>query len=305
MMTERMTGVYAAVATPLDGAGTADAALLANHCRDLLGRGCHGIGLLGTTGEATSFSADERRRLLDAILAAGIPASALLLGAGAAAVSDAAAILRHGVAAGVRDFLILPPFYYKNLGEAGLAAWYGQVIEAAGTPVPRVVLYHIPQFSGVAITAGLIATLQERYPGVIVGVKDSSGDPASAAMFLRETPSIGLLVGTDTLMRGALGAGGAGCITGLANIVCEDLRLVFDHHADRTAARQVDAAQARLEALWTMSRALPPVAGMKALIAERRGEPAWRRMRPPLAALPEDALPALRGALATALAAGN
>lgn len=302
-MPNKIKGVYAAAATPLRADGTVDTDKLVRHCLDLLDRGCHGIGLLGTTGEANSFSVDERKAILEATIAGGIPPAAILLGSGAAAISDAIALTRHGVAAGVTDFLVLPPFYYKNLTEDGVFAYFSGVIEAANDPRLRVVLYHIPQFSAVPITKGLLDRLVARFPETIAGVKDSSGDIETAYGFARNHPDLGLMVGSDQFMLPLLREGGSGCITGLANIVSEDLRLIYDRWTDSGAAAAVNAAQARLEALRKLSATLPAISGMKAVMAQHFGDEAWRRTRPPL--VPASAADAarVRAALPEALAA--
>jgi 4-hydroxy-tetrahydrodipicolinate synthase len=57
-MTKTLTGVIAAVATPIDENGAPDLKRAVNLARHLLDTGCDGLNVLGTTGEATSFSLD-------------------------------------------------------------------------------------------------------------------------------------------------------------------------------------------------------------------------------------------------------
>lgn len=283
-MTRIIKGVYVASSTPLDQEGRLDAARLVAHCADLLTRGCDGICLLGTNGEATSFSVAERGHILDALLAGGVDKSAIMLGSGAASVTDAIAITRHAVQLGIKDFLVLPPFFYKNVKDEALATYYSQIIDAAGISDLRIVLYHIPQFSGVHITSDLISILQKRHPGVIVGVKDSSGCPESASMFLHEKDRIGLLVGAETLLRTTLLEGGCGCITGLANVDCEDLRVIYNNPESQEAKE----AHERLALLVEMAGQLPVISGIKAMISWQRQDEAWLNVRPPLLDMKQD-----------------
>ena len=76
--------------------------------------------MLGTTGEATSFSLDERKGVMDAYKANGLPLDRLMVGTGAAAVSDAVALTRHAAELGFAGALVLPPFYYKGVPDDGL-----------------------------------------------------------------------------------------------------------------------------------------------------------------------------------------
>jgi hypothetical protein len=86
MNNHRITGVFSAAATPLNADGSPDLGLFTEHCRRLLEEGCHGVALLGTTGEANSFSSSERRAILEAALKAGVPADKLLPGTGVVAI---------------------------------------------------------------------------------------------------------------------------------------------------------------------------------------------------------------------------
>ena len=98
-MTATTSGVFAAALTPLHEDLSPDHALFARHCRWLLANGCDGLSVLGTTGEANSFSREERIEMLDRLLAAGVPAGRLLPGTGCCAIPDTVALSRHATAA--------------------------------------------------------------------------------------------------------------------------------------------------------------------------------------------------------------
>ena len=114
-MTQRLSGVIAAIATPVDENGAPDVKRAINLARYLLDNGCDGLNVLGTTGEATSFSVDERKSVMDAYKANGLPLQRLMVGTGAASVSDAVALTRHAAELGFAGALVLPPFYYKGV----------------------------------------------------------------------------------------------------------------------------------------------------------------------------------------------
>jgi 4-hydroxy-tetrahydrodipicolinate synthase len=289
-------GVFCAALTPVTEALAPDLAVFVAHCRRLLAEGCDGIALLGTTGEANSFSCDERRGLLEGVVAAGIAPDRLLPGTGVSALSETVALTRHALSLGVTTVVMLPPFYYKGVTEDGLFAAYAEVVERVADPRLRVVLYHIPQMSAVPIPFPVIARLRAAYPGIFTGIKDSAGDLAHMKALVANFPGLAVLAGADPLMLPLLKAGGAGCITATSNLVAGDLAFVFRHHADATMTAEVEAAQARIVTARNRASRFAQIASLKLLLADRTGQPGWHRLRPPLLPLNQAEANALRGA---------
>lgn len=201
-------GVFSAALTPLDEHLLPDPTRFVAQCHRLLAEGCDGVAMLGTTGEANSFSSDERRALLEAAIAGGVAPDRLLPGTGVAALMETVSLTRHALACGVTTVVMLPPFYYKGVSEDGLFASYAEVIERVGDARLRVVLYHIPQMSAVPIPFAVIARLRARFPGVFTGIKDSAGDLAHMTALVREFPGLSVLAGADPLMLPLLREGG-------------------------------------------------------------------------------------------------
>ena len=152
-------GLWCATLTPLDARGSVDVGRLATHIRDLFAHGVEGVAPFGTTGEFPSFSAAERMQGLEGLLAAGIPAARIVPGTGAAALTDAVALTKHAVRSGTPRCLIVPPFFFKDVSDDAVFAYYARLIDAVGEPSLRVYLYHIPQFSGVALKPDVVARL--------------------------------------------------------------------------------------------------------------------------------------------------
>ena len=115
-------GVIAPVLTPFGEDGNPDADRFLAHAKWLLADGCTGLAPFGTTGEANSLGLDERMRLLDALVGGGVDAGLLMPGTGVCALSDTVALTRHAVEAGCGGVMMLPPFYYKAIGDDGLFA---------------------------------------------------------------------------------------------------------------------------------------------------------------------------------------
>ena len=158
------------------------------------------MALLGTTGEANSFSTGERKALLEAAVEGGIAPSQLLPGTGVTALTETVDLTRHAVSLGVTTVVMLPPFYYKSVSDEGLFASYSEIVERVGDSRLKVVLYHIPQFSAVPISFGLIERLRARYPSVFVGIKDSAGDLSNMEAMVERFPGFAVLAGADPLM---------------------------------------------------------------------------------------------------------
>ena len=294
-MTETLhpRGVFSAALTPLDGDLMPDHARFVAHCRRLLAEGCDGIAMLGTTGEANSFSVDERKALLEAALAGGVAPHQLLPGTGVAALTETVALTKHAVAHGVTTVVMLPPFYYKGVSDEGLFASYSEVVERVADARLRVVLYHIPQMSALPISFGLIERLRARYPSVFTGIKDSAGDFANMQALVKTFPGLSVLAGADPLMLPLLREGGAGCITATSNLVAAELAFVFHNFANPAMAAEVEAAQARIVAARNRASRFAQMPSLKVMLGAKLNDAAWRRLRPPLLPLTPDETAAL------------
>ncbi|MDB5560824.1 MAG: 4-hydroxy-tetrahydrodipicolinate synthase [Hyphomicrobiales bacterium] len=279
-----VSGVNCAVATALDADLAPDLASFGAHCRDLLANGCDGLAILGTTGEANSFTVAERKSILEGALAAGVPAERLLPGTGVAAYPDTIELTRHALSLGVERVVMLPPFYYKAPSDQGLIDSYSRIVEGVGDARLKVILYHIPQTSAVPIPHDVIEALRQKFPGTFIGIKDSSGDFDNMAAMVKRFPGLAVLAGADPLLLPLLKLGGAGCITAAANLIPGELAKVYTGYADDDRQAEVDAAQARIVAVRALTTGPQQIANIKAALALVTGNAGWRRVRPPLVA---------------------
>jgi len=281
-----MQGVLAPVLTPFDRDLNPDPSRFARFCRTLLDEGCDALALFGTTSEANSLSLEERERLLDAVLEAGVPPQKLIIGTGCSALPDTVRLTRKAARARCGGTLMLPPFYYKNVSEEGVYRSFAQAIDRAGEPRVRVYLYHIPQVSQVGIALGVIGRLLKAYPGVVAGIKDSSGDFENTRAMLRAFPGFEVFVGTEKLLLANLREGGAGCISATANVNAPAIARAFRSRTEETQ-REIDVVRARFEKL-------PLIAALKEAVASRTGDETWRLLRPPLVELSAEQRQTLR-----------
>jgi 4-hydroxy-tetrahydrodipicolinate synthase len=276
-VSKSLSGVIAAVATPIEESGAPDHARAIKLARYLLDNGCDGLNVLGTTGEATSFSLEERKGVMSAYKAQAMPLNRLMVGTGAAAVSDAVALTRHAAELGFAGALVLPPFYYKGVPDDGLIAYIDTLVKAtAEKPIP-IYLYHFPAMSGLPWHVALIKRLLEKFPGRIVGLKDSSGDMAYARSAAAISKDFAVFPSTEAALIEARDGAFAGCISATANLNAD---LCARAWAQRDAAA-LDAAVA----IRKLFDGKPLVSGVKALLAHIHGDPALARVKPPLGLL--------------------
>ena len=276
----KLRGVFAAALTPLDADLRPDIERFAAHCRWLLDNGCDGLAPLGTTGEANSLAVSDRVALIVGAAEAGLPMRRMIFGTGTPALHDTVMLSRAALEAGAGGLLLLPPFYYKNPSEEGLYATFSGLAERIGDLNPRLYLYHFPQTSAVPVTLSLMARLREAFPGLFVGMKDSSGDFANTKSFLDAFPGFEAFSGSEELLLDNLSAGGPGCISATTNVTAHLAQRV--HRAwkrgDGEAAEQAQGV-AR-EARRTLAQ-YPAIPALKAVVAALRDDKAWLQMLPP------------------------
>ena len=287
-MTFPIQGVYCAAATPLKADGTPDLALFGVHAKALIDEGCHGIAMLGSTGEANSFSARERMDLLEAAIAGGTRPDQLLPGTSSCAVSEAVEMTAHAVRAGVKGVVMLPPFYYTAFSDESLFRFYASIIEKVADDRLRIILYHIPMLTGVPISHALIARLIAAFPNTVVGIKDSDGKIENMLEMTARFPGFSVLAGADPLLLPVLQGGGAGCITATSNLVARELRFVFDHWQDPARADEVRAAQETIIAWRNLTNSYVQLPTVKTMLARRRNDLGWLNIHPPFSPLSQD-----------------
>ncbi|MBT3238656.1 MAG: dihydrodipicolinate synthase family protein [Rhodospirillaceae bacterium] len=278
------SGIYAAALTPLNADLSPDEDALVRHGRWLLDNGCDGLAVLGTTGEANSFSVSERMSMIEAMVEGGVPVSSLMPGTGCCSISDTVELTRHALGLGVTGALMLPPFYYKGVSDDGLFAAYAQVIDRIDDDRLRLYLYHFPQMSSVPLSYDLIARLIEAYPGIIAGMKDSSGEFTNMSGASERFPGFAVFSGSDEFLLDILNAGGAGCITAVSNIASSLATRVLRAWRDGEADNATDL-QEKLTTVRETVCAYPLSAALKEIMARHSGDGEWRNIRPPLQAL--------------------
>ena len=283
-----LSGVYAAAVTPLAVDGSPDLGAIAPFLGFLASAGCHGVLLLGTTGEGPSFSPTERESLWRAALKVREehPDLRLLAGTGTPSLSESIDLTRLAFDLGFDGVVTVPPYYFRNATDAGLFEWFRQLIVSA---VPRdgfLLGYHFPGVAGIGFSLDLLSRLRDAFPVQFAGIKDSSHDREFAqALGERFTSDLSVFTGTDSLLSWALRNHAAGCITAPANLISPALREIYDLLTAGKDATDVQARVSRDRRILEEYLPFPP--SLKALLHRLHGFPAWH-VRPPLLDLPQD-----------------
>lgn len=272
MSTTRLGGVIAAIPTPVTEAGEPDTGRFLHHARWLLANGCDGLNVLGTTGEANSFSEGQRRRVMDAA-ASGLDRSRLMVGTGAPDLTTTIALTRHAHDVGFAGALVLPPYYYKNVSDDGLAAWFARLVEAIrNAPIP-IYIYNFPQMTGITLSPQLAARLKAAHPDHIAGAKDSSGDLAYAAEIAR-IADFDVFPSSESAIGKAGADGYAGCISATVSVTAPLVARYWRHRDDPAIAAEVGRARSTIASL-------PLIPAVKYLVARLHDDRGFEQPLPP------------------------
>jgi 4-hydroxy-tetrahydrodipicolinate synthase len=274
-------GIISACPTPMTEDLTVDHDVLAAHCRWLLANGCDGIAPLGSTGEANSFSVMERIEILEKLVMNGIPTESIIVGTGCCAFPDTVLLTKHALSLGVSATLVLPPYYYKNVGGDGLFESFDKIIQKVNDARLKILIYHNPGMSGISITRGLIERLIKTYPDTVVGMKDSGGDWDYMNENCKLFPGFRIYSGNEKYLLNILQAGGAGCISATLNVTSSLAAEVLVKWANGEAIQ----AQEKLSHIRSVFEQYPLISAVKCVLADISGKTHWLNVRPPITRL--------------------
>jgi 4-hydroxy-tetrahydrodipicolinate synthase len=213
-----LSGVVVAHLTPFGGDGAVDYHVLEEYIHFLAEKGVNGLFVCGTTAEAQLLTLEERKRVLEAVLAANNGKMTIVAHCGTVNFPDTHELLAHARHSGADGGAVVTPFYYRYSQEE-LYAYYALLAE--DFPDFPLYLYNIPGLTGNDMAVSTVSRLQERFPN-IVGLKDSSGNFTTVSGYLLALPrTFRVIVGYDRGILPALLLGGAGTVTGPGGVVPE------------------------------------------------------------------------------------
>lgn len=277
-MSTLLRGVITASATPIHADGTPDIQRLVTHLRKLLDEGCDGINLLGTTGEANSFSLAQRLAIMKALREAGMPLQRFMVGTGVCSLEETVQLTQAANDLGYAGALLLPPFFYPGLEPQALVNYFDALVGRLKPTGIQLYLYHIPQNTGIAWPVEVVAQLQKKHPKLLRGIKDSSGDLSYSRGIVSAVPGFDVFPSSEGTLYEANASGFAGCISASTNITSQDSQIAWS----RQGTPEGKAAKDRAVAQRTVLARESLVASVKAALAARYNDPAWQQTCAPL-----------------------
>ena len=239
-------GAITALITPFrDGAVDEDAfvALIERQ----IAAGIHGLVPAGTTGETSTLSHDEHRRVVELCVQTARGRVPVIAGAGSNATSEAIDLARHAKAVGADAVLVVAP-YYNRPSQEGLYRHYAAINDAVQIPV---ITYNVPGRTVADLSNETLERLA-KLPN-IVGIKDATGDLTRISIQrLTCGPEWVLLSGDDPTGLGYIAHGGAGCISVTSNVAPESVAAFYN----AALARDWDTALYLQDRLIRLHKAL-------------------------------------------------
>ncbi|HST21193.1 MAG TPA: dihydrodipicolinate synthase family protein [Blastocatellia bacterium] len=275
-------GIFPPLTTPFDAEGNVDYEGLKQNIAQYNDTGLRGYVALGSNGEAVHLSADERVRVIETIKQSATSSHTIIAGVNEFSTRAAIDSARRVADAGADAALVITPYFYKShMTSSALADHFTAV--ADNSPIP-VLVYNVPQNTGVVIDSATIAALGEHQN--ISGVKDSSGNFGAIAETISRAPQgFQVMTGNGAILYPSLLMNAVGAILAIACAaphVCVDL---YDavQSGDHAKAREL---QTRIAPLSHIVTAGLGVAALKAAM-DINGY-IGGRVRAPLAQLSEN-----------------
>jgi 4-hydroxy-2-oxoglutarate aldolase len=260
-----LSGIYPALTTPFAGNGSVSLLDLKHNIERYNRTDLAGYVVLGSTGESVLLSRTEMDGILATAKEAASKEKRLIAGTGAESTAETIERTKRAAELGYHAALVTTPYYYKPIYKPDvLIAHYRRVADAS--PIP-VLLYSVPQFTGVALEAPEVGVLAE-HPNII-GIKDSSGHVQRLGeMVAAVPPSFQILTGGAAVVLPSLTMGARGAILALASALPEKCVALYDF------VRRGQAEQARelQNVLLKASKAIVSesgIAGVKFVMDQR------------------------------------
>ena len=260
-----LSGVYAALTTPFAADDTVAIAELKQNIQRYNATDLAGYAVQGSTGESVLLSRAEWDSVLVAAKEAASPKKRLLAGTGVESTAETISRTKRAAELGYHAALVKTPYYYKPAYKPDVyIAHYRRVADAS--PIP-VLLYSVPQFTGISLEAPEVAVLAE-HPNII-GIKESSGHVQRVGEMVAAVPaSFQVLTGGAAVLLPSLAVGAKGAILALASALPEKCAELYE----LTRRGQMETARELQKSLLRASKLIVSelgIAGVKFVMDQR------------------------------------
>ena len=214
-------GVYAASLSIFNEDNSLNIEATLDHGASIIKSGLHGIFFFGSTGQSQLISTSEKKELIAKIASHKLKKQ-FFLGTGCNSLNENIEIIKYAMEYDFRDFLIMPPAYYKGNTNEGIFNFYSLLIKAA--PKIKIILYNFEKLSGYKFSVESVTKLVKAYPNNIIGCKDSSYNLYENL----KLPNFLMFPGSEAKLLKGLELGCSGCISAVTNVTHTLARKVFD-----------------------------------------------------------------------------
>ncbi len=216
----KIRGIYAASMSIFDANLSLNIDKTILHAENLIFQGCHGVAIFGSTGQAQLISVSEKINLLNKLSLSKYKKN-FLIGTGFNSLIETINFMKISSSLNFKDFLIMPPAYYKYKDE-DVISFYSKIVEAV--PESRIILYNFEKLSGYKFSISCIEKLVKKFPKQIIGVKDSSYNLYKNL----KIENFSVLPGSELKLLEGLKIGCTGIITATCNVTAKLARTVYD-----------------------------------------------------------------------------
>ena len=190
------------------------------HAENIIDKGCHGVAIFGSTGQAQLISISEKIKLLNNLSKSKYK-NKFIIGNGLNSLSETINYIKIALSLNFENFLIMPPAYYKY-SDKEVITFYSKIVEAV--PNSRIILYNFEKLCGYKFSLECVQELVKKFPEQIIGIKDSSYN-IYKNLRLKD---FSILPGSETKLVEGLEIGCSGIITATCNVTAELSRKVYD-----------------------------------------------------------------------------
>jgi len=214
-------GVYAASLSVINSGGTLNIDATISHASEAIKKGLHGIFFFGSTGQSQLISTSEKKELI-AKIASHKLRKQFFIGTGNNSLNENIDLVRYAMEYEFKDFLIMPPAYYKGNTDEGVFEFYKKLISSV--PKIKIILYNFEKLSSYKFSAKAVTKLVKTFPNNIIGCKDSSYNLFENL----KLPNFLMFPGSEAKLLKGLELGCSGCISAVTNVTHSLARKVFD-----------------------------------------------------------------------------